>query len=50
MFIHPDFLDSSNDYAKRLAEANAAEAKRLEPWAWIIASAILAVPLLVWLL
>jgi hypothetical protein len=50
MFIHPDFLDSSNDFAQRLAEANAAEAKRLEPWAWAAALAILSVPVLVWLL
>lgn len=46
---HPDFLDSA-DYAQRLAEANAAEARRLEPWAWTVALAILAVPVLVWLL
>jgi hypothetical protein len=37
---HQDFIDSTS-YAHRLAEANEAEARRMEPWAWAIAVPIL---------
>lgn len=37
---HQDFIDSI-DFARRLDEANEAEARRMEPWAWAIAVPIL---------